>query len=285
MDAVSATPVSRALWFIESHLTHDLTLEEIADAGCVSVYHMSRVFAVTMGCPIMRYVRGRRLTEAARALADGSPDILNVALRAGYGSHEAFTRAFREQFGLTPEAVRAQGSLKNIRVIEAMKMQERLLERVEARMEKGRVLLIAGMGARYSCESSAGIPAQWQKFVPHLGSVSGQVGRTAYGVMCNFDDDGNFDYTCGVEVADFSRVSPDWSRVRIPAQEYAVFTHRDHISAIRSTWATMWNKWLPESGWVVADAPHYELYGEHFDSVTGRGLVEIWLPLDPGGAR
>jgi AraC family transcriptional regulator len=169
--------------------------------------------------------------------------------------------------------------------MEAMKMQERLLEKVEARMENGRVLLIAGLGARYSCESSVGIPAQWQKFVPHLGSVSGQVGRTAYGVMCNFDDDANFDYTCGVEVADFSRVSPDWSRVRIPAQEYAVFTHRDHISAIRSTWATIWNKWLPESGWVVADAPHYELYGEHFDSVTGRGLVEIWLPLDPGGAR
>jgi hypothetical protein len=43
MDAVGATPVSRALWFIESHLTHDLTLE---------------VFAVTMGCPIMRYCAG-----------------------------------------------------------------------------------------------------------------------------------------------------------------------------------------------------------------------------------
>src|SRR6202034_3803089 len=103
----------------------------------VSRYHMSRVFAITMGCPIMRYVRGRRLTEAARALVDGAPDILNVALAVGYGSHEAFTRAFREQFGLTPEAVRAQGSLKNIRVVEAMKMQERLLETVEARMEKG----------------------------------------------------------------------------------------------------------------------------------------------------
>lgn len=50
--------MSRALWFIESHLTHDLTLEEIADAGCVSLYHMSRVFAVTMGCPIMRYCAG-----------------------------------------------------------------------------------------------------------------------------------------------------------------------------------------------------------------------------------
>ena len=93
-------------------------------------------------------------------------------------------------------------------------------------------------------------------------------------MMSNFDDDGNFDYTCGVEVSDFSRVPADWSRVRIPAQEYAVFTHRDHISTIRSTWATIWNKWLPESGREVTDAPNFELYGEDFDSVTGRGLVE-----------
>jgi AraC family transcriptional regulator len=150
---------------------------------------------------------------------------------------------------------------------------------MEARIENRNVLLIAGLGARYSCESSAGIPAQWQKFVPHLGTISGQVGGTAYGVMCNSDEDGNFDYTCGVEVTDFSRVSTDWNRVRVPAQEYAVFTHRDHISTIRSTWATIWNKWLPESGREVADAPHYELYGEDFDSVSGRGLVEIWLPL------
>ena len=285
MDAVSATPVSRALWFIESHFASELTLEEIADAGCVSRYHMSRVFAITMGYPIMRYLRGRRLTEAARALADGAPDILKVALHVGYGSHEAFTRAFREQFGVTPEAVRAQGNLNNVRVMEPMKMHEQLLESVEARLEERGVLLIAGLGARYGCENSVGIPAQWQKFVPHLGSIAGQVGRKAYGVMCNYDDDGNFDYTCGVEVSDFSRVSTDWGRVIIPAQEYAVFTHRDHISTIRSTWATIWNKRLPESAREVSDAPNFELYGEDFDSVTGRGLVEIWLPLVPKSAR
>ena len=62
----------------------------------------------------MRYVRGRRLTEAAKALSNGAPDILSVALDAGYGSHEAFTRAFRDEFGVTPETIRAQGHLKKI---------------------------------------------------------------------------------------------------------------------------------------------------------------------------
>jgi AraC family transcriptional regulator len=279
MNSSTGGPVERALWFIESHFGRDITLDQISEVACVSRYHMSRVFAVGTGIPVMRYLRARRLSVAARALANGAPDILSVALDVGYGSHEAFTRAFREQFGLTPESVRAQGHLNNLRVTEAMKMEGNLLKGLAARFEKGRVLLISGIGSRYHCGSTESIATQWQGFVPHIGNIAGQIGGKAYGVMCNFDEDGNFDYICGVEVKDFSRVSPDSTRVRIPAQEYAVFTHSDHISTIRSTWTTIWNRWLPDSGREVEDAPNFELYGEDFDSVSGRGLVEIWLPL------
>jgi AraC family transcriptional regulator len=279
MNPAPGSPVERALWFIESHFGREVTLGQISEVACVSRYHMSRMFSMSTGIPVMRYLRARRLSEAARALVDGAPDILSVALDVGYGSHEAFTRAFREQFGVTPESVRTQGHLSNLRLTEAMKMEGSLLKALEARFEKGRVLLISGIGARYNCESTVGIAAQWQGFVPHIGNIAGQVGRNAYGVMCNFDDDGNFDYICGVEVKDFSHVSPEWTRVRVPAQDYAVFTHSDHISTIRSTWTTIWNRWLPDSGREVEDAPNFELYGEDFDSVTGRGLVEIWLPL------
>src|SRR5579863_7108524 len=97
----------------------------------VSRYHVSRVFGLATGHSVMRYVRGRRLTEAARCLANGAPDILGVALDAGYGSHEAFTRAFRDQFGLTPEMLRAQGNLNNIELLEPIKMDETLLTSLE----------------------------------------------------------------------------------------------------------------------------------------------------------
>jgi AraC family transcriptional regulator len=100
-------PVGRALWYIESHFSAELSLEEIAAVGGVSRFHMTRAFSAATGHSIMRYVRARRLTEAARALSDGAPDILALAIEAGYGSHEAFTRAFRDQFGTTPEEVRA----------------------------------------------------------------------------------------------------------------------------------------------------------------------------------
>ena len=57
-------PVAKALWFIESHFTDDLTLDDVANAGGVSRYHMSRVFGSATGRSIVRYVRGRRLSEA-----------------------------------------------------------------------------------------------------------------------------------------------------------------------------------------------------------------------------
>jgi AraC-like DNA-binding protein len=144
-------PVAKALWFIESHLTQELMLDEVANAGGVSRYHMSRVFGIATGYSITRYVRGRRLTEAARTLARGAPDILAVALDAGYGSHEAFTRAFRDQFGLTPEGLRASGNLKGIELMEPIKMDETLLANLEPpRFEKLKTLQRSGgPGSRF----------------------------------------------------------------------------------------------------------------------------------------
>jgi len=64
-------------------------------------------------------------------LMNGAPDILNVALAAGYSSHEAFTRAFREQFGITPEMLRAQGHGNNLSLVEAIMMNSEVLDKLE----------------------------------------------------------------------------------------------------------------------------------------------------------
>jgi AraC family transcriptional regulator len=110
-------------------------------------------------------------------------------------------------------------------------------------------------------------------------NIPGQVSSTAYGVRYNSDDEGNFNYMAGVAVADFSGLTCDLSRVSIPAQKYAVFSHRDHVSTIRRTITTIWNKWLPASGHVVADAPDFEHYSEEFDPRTGTGGLKIWIPI------
>src|SRR5260370_9832685 len=159
--------VGKAIWFIEIHFSGDISLDDIARSAGVSRYHVVRRFGFETGHSVMPYVRGRPLSEAAQSLARGAPDILAVALDAGYGSHEAFTRAFREQFGLTPEAVRTQGHLRNIELVEPIKMDETLIADLKpARFENGWPVLIAGLGERYTSETSKAIPAQWQQQSP-----------------------------------------------------------------------------------------------------------------------
>lgn len=273
-------PVGKALWYIEAHLGTDASLADIAGTSGVSRYQLLRAFGAATGHSVMRYMRGRRLSEAARHLAAGAPDILTVALDAGYGSHEAFTRAFRDQFGVTPEALRERRCLDNLPLVEAIRMDATLIVKLDPpRFETGHTLLVAGLGERYSFETNQGIALQWQRFTPYIGNIPGQVGNLAYGVCCNSDGAGNFEYVAGVEVSSFDEVPAELRRVRIPAQRYAVFTHREHISAIRGTWYTIWNQWLPNSGYEFADAPDFERYDGRFDPRTGAGEVEIWLPL------
>ncbi|WP_291685184.1 AraC family transcriptional regulator [Bradyrhizobium sp.] len=273
-------PAQKALWFIESHLAGALTLDEIAGIAGISRFHMVRAFAAATGLSVMRYVRARRLSEAARALADGAPDILQLALDADYGSHEAFTRAFRDHFGVTPEAVRAATCLDHLKLQEPIQMDSTLSDNLQApRFETGKPLLIAGIGERYNHENGAGIPGQWHRFHQSVANIPGRIGKVAYGVCCNGDDAGNFDYIAGVEVSDFSDLPREFSKVRIPEQRYAVFTHLDHISTIRRTVNTIWNHWLPASGLKAADAPSFERYDENFDPLTGNGGLEIWVPV------
>jgi AraC family transcriptional regulator len=281
MKAIVMNPAHKALWFIESHLADELTLDEIAAIGGVSRFHMVRAFAAATGLSVMRYVRARRLSEAARALAGGAPDILTLALDADYGSHEAFTRAFRDHFGVTPEAVRTSTRIDHIKLQEPILMDSTVTDNLQApRSETSKPLLIAGIGERYTCENGAAIPAQWQRFHQSVDRIPGRAGKVAYGVCCNGDDAGNFDYIAGVEVADFSDLPREFSRVRVPQQRYAVFAHREHISTIRRTVNTIWNQWLPSSGLKAADAPNFERYDENFDPQTGNGGLERWVPVE-----
>src|SRR3984893_9421073 len=273
-------PAQETLWFIESHLADQLTLDGIAAISGISRFHLVRAFAAATGLSVMRYVRARRLSEAARALASGAPDILSLALEADYGSHEAFTRAFRDHFGMTPEAVRAATCLNQPKLQEPVLMDSSLTDKIQPpRFETSKPLLIAGLGERYTWEAGAAIPGQWQRFHPSVQNFPGRIGKVAYGVCCNGDDAGNYDYIAGVEVADFSDLPREFSRVRIPEQKYAVFSHSEHISSIRRTVNTIWNHWLPASGMKAADAPNFERYDERFDPLTGDGGLEIWIPV------
>lgn len=266
----------RALWYIESHYATPLALADIARAVGLSPFHLSRLFQAGTGTSIVRYLRGRRLSEAARHLAQGAGDILAVALAAGYASHGTFTRAFTEQFGQTPERVRA-GGLDGIALVEAIKL-DHTAQPCAARPQVTRAgpLRIAGINARYSTATVAGIPAQWQR----LALAHPAPSAVSFGICHNGDADGHFDYLAGIPCQPGHTPPPGWHTLDIPPRDYLVAWHAGHISTIRATWRWLLDVHLPAAGLHLANAPDLERYDARFDDRTGHGGVEIWLPLD-----
>lgn len=271
-------PVDKALWQIEHTLGGPIALEDVAAAAGVSRFVLSRQFAWATGLSVMRYVRSRRLSIAARALAEGAPDILQVALDAGYASHEAFSRAFRDLFGQTPESVRAGGA-GALSLTEPIRMRTQTAQLSEPEFRTGSALVLVGVTARYAQGGDAGIPVQWQTFVSHLGTIPGEIDGVRYGVGANFDDEGAFDYMTAVAVTRVGDLAPGLSVLRLPERTYAVFTHRGHVAAIPNSMREIWTQWLPRSGREIAEAPFFERYDRRFDPVTGEGEIELWLPL------
>ena len=273
-------PVEKALWYIESHLEGELAIDDVAAVAGVSRFHLSRLFALTVGAPLMGYARARRLSQAAEALANGAPDILSLALSYGYGSHEAFSRAFREHFGVTPESIRSDG-LAHLQLMEPQRMYSRTKSDLAApRFIDAPAILVAGLSHRYKRGGDPGIPSQWQRFAPFIGNIAGQIGNLTYGVVANLDDDDCFDYIAGVEVKAFGDLAPELSTIRLTPRRYVVFTHAGHVSSIPATMGAIWRVWLADSGHKFADAPFFELYDERFNPMTGAGEVDLWLPLE-----
>jgi AraC family transcriptional regulator len=277
----SSGPVQRALWLVENRLSDEMSLNGIADVVGVSPQHLARAFGAATGRSLMNYARGRRLTEAVRRLMDGDASILAVALDHGYGSHGAFTRAFRDEFGVTPEAFRQNPEQYALRLTEPVQMDKsKLIDLDPPRFENGERLSIAGLGARYSFEASEGIPDQWRRFGPHIGHVPGQLTPQTYGVSFNFDEAGTFTYVAGVRVRDFSEIPGEFATVVIEPRRYAVFKHNGHVIGLHRSHYTIMNDWAPKNEFAIASAANFELYHQDFDPVSGLGTIEIWMPLD-----
>jgi AraC family transcriptional regulator len=275
--------VDKALWVMERNSEQALTLPSIAAACGVSRSHLANAFGTASGWPVMKYLKARRLSEAARRLAAGAPDILAVALEAGYGSHEAFTRAFRDQFGRTPEEVRRRAGLDDLALVTPLELRTgRVHVPLPELREMGRRRLV-GLSAPCSYRESIYIPAQWQRFMAdHYFDIPRRTKQMPIGVCTVPDEDGCFRYVCAAEVEAFEDRRPALTYLEIEPGPTAVFAHNDHVSTIFDTYTAIWNEALPALARRVADGPVLEFHNDTFDPDTGLGGLQICIPLEKG---
>jgi AraC family transcriptional regulator len=278
---MSMSIAEKAVWVIERNSEQPMTLNAIAEACGVSRSHLAFAFGAATGMPVMKYLRARRLTEAARSLAKGARDILSIALQAGYGSHEAFTRAFREQFNVAPENVRQRASLDGLALVTPIALTAKDAAALDPpRLASEGMLRVVGMTESCSFDTTIQIPAQWQRFMLYYNAVPAKLERIPVGLAGAVDDEGRFSYTCGVEVSRFGDLPGELVKIELPPRSYAVFEHRGHVSTLYDTYSAIWNAALPSMGRTLADAPVIERHNPQFDPRTGEGGIALWVPLE-----
>lgn len=271
----------KALFTIERNLHQDLTLAQVARACGVSRFHLAHAFGEATGCSVMQYLRGRRLSVAARALADGAADILALALETGYGSHEAFSRAFKAQFGRTPEQVRQAASVDGMALVDPIPYPETRTMTLQApRIESVGELRFVGLGEHVPYRQMHRIPGLWARFrAEAVAAIPHRLPGMPAGIAVSADDDG-VDYLCAVPVSDFGPLPAGCRALTLAPATYAVFAHDDHVSRLGETYEAIWNEGLPASGRVPLRAPSLERHNPTFDPRTGMGGVTVWIPVE-----
>ena len=161
------------------------------------------------------------------------------------------------------------------------KMQQALTPRIENRD----AILIAGSQKHYTAQNLNELESQWESLP--FGKIPGQRGKVGYGVV--FDGKENecdFEYLAGAEVSTFDGLPVNFARMSVPAQKYAIFPHRDHVSKLRNTIDAAVKTWLRQAlanGIAAPPSPGQpwmiEYYGEDFDPKTGTGTMEVWFPV------
>lgn len=153
------------------------------------------------------------------------------------------------------------------------------------RIEQHEPIRLAGFARQFTDKSMNEIPDLWRNFGTRIVAISNPAGSGAYGVSYGrADDEEGFAYIVGVEVNDASVVPDDFDTLKIPALQMAVFPHDGDVSELSGTIHLVWTEWLPESGYQFDERGRggiyqIERYTDAFDPASGRGGMEIWIPV------
>ncbi|MER7796673.1 GyrI-like domain-containing protein [Microbacterium sp. NPDC096154] len=268
----------------------ELDVDALAARTGTTGYHARRMFSSLAGMPVSEYVRRRRMTLAASDLIRGE-DLLTIAVRYGYGSTEAFGRAFRAVHGAGHGDVRRDGgplrSQPQLRfrltVEGSAPMEARLVERPAIRLigHAIRVPLIHEGVNPHIQAHIASLPASEHE---RLKQLSATEPRGLLQVSADVDPDyaegTELTYLHGVAVDADAAVPDDLDAIAVPPGMWAVFrTSGPHPAALQSTWAAMATEWFPSNPWRLRPGPSIVAVLERaadFRTAT----CELWLPVE-----
>ncbi|NCT92449.1 AraC family transcriptional regulator [Cellulomonas sp. APG4] len=286
------TWLNRLVDLVEADLTDDLDVARLAAALGTSEYHLRRMFSSLAGMPVSEYVRRRRMTTAAADLVAGGDDLLAIAVRYGYGSAEAFGRAFASVHGVSPGRARQDGGpfrtqpvLRFRLTVEgALPMDVRLATRPAFRLvgHAARVPLVhTGVNPAIQAHVASLDPQQHQR-LKELGDTEP---RGLLAVSADLDPDRRegteLTYLHGVAVTDAVEPPAELDVLPVEAGAWAVFrAEGPYPQTLQQVWAATATEWFPANPWRLRPGPEVVAVLERADDFS-TATVELWLPVEP----
>lgn len=284
------TALTRLVEHIEAHLGEELDVAAVARAHGTTEYHLRRMFSSLAGMPLSEYVRRRRMTVAAGDLI-GDEELLTIAVRHGYGSTEAFSRAFQAVHSIAPAAVRRDGGplrtqpqLRFRLTVEgSIPMDTRIIDRPAFRLvgHAARVPLVH-RGANPAIQAHiAALPVSEHARLKGLSDTEpAGLLQVSADVDPDYTEGSELTYLHGVARAENSPTSDDLDVIDVPAGTWAVFrTSGAYPDALQTTWAATATDWFPANPWRLCPGPSIVSVLDRADDFS-TATCELWLPVE-----
>ncbi|MGW2027520.1 AraC family transcriptional regulator [Streptomyces decoyicus] len=280
--------LNQAMEHIECHLDQRIEVSGMARQALMSEYHFRRLFSALAGMPLSEYIRRRRLTVAGAEVLAGERTLLEIAVRYGYSSGEAFARAFRVLHGVGPgEARRTGASLRSQPrmsfrlVVEGnSSMRYKVVEKDEFRVvgRKARVPLVhEGVNPAIA----AFIREIGQETLQRIESLSDQEPEGIISVSDDLDgsraEGTELDYYHGVVTR--AEVPQDMDALTVPAGSWAVFESSGPFpQTLQYLWRDVFTQWFPSNPYQSRPGP--EILRTRLSPDAAQADAELWIPVE-----
>ncbi|BCG59977.1 AraC family transcriptional regulator [Paenibacillus sp. URB8-2] len=278
-----------ALRYIEENIAGDIDFKEAARAACCSDFHFRRMFSFLAGITLSEYIRRRRLTLAAFELQGSSVKVIDIAVKYGYSSPDAFARAFQKLHGITPSEARNNGhSLKSYPPM-TFQLTVKGGKEMNYRMEEKEAFRIVGIKKRVPIRFDGVNPeiaAMWESLdsetIHQLKSLSNVEPRGLLSASVNFsegrmEEKGELDHYIGA--ASTEECPAGLTKLEVPALTWAVFEAVGPFpGTLQNIWGRIYSEWFPSANYEQVEGPEM-LWNESKDVTSPTFKSEIWIPV------